>query len=79
MMLPPGYSLRIAGPLALGASAETMEVGNLSRMPPLAAVGCADAGRQAHHLLPSQTTAAIPGSHGVCGLFLISPLAFPAA
>jgi hypothetical protein len=39
----------------------------------------ADAGRQAHHLLFSQTTAVIPGSHGVCGLFLIGPLAFPAA
>jgi hypothetical protein len=27
MMLAPSYSLRIAGPRALGASAETMEVG----------------------------------------------------
>jgi hypothetical protein len=27
MLAPPGYSLRIAGPRALGASAETMEVG----------------------------------------------------
>jgi hypothetical protein len=37
MLTPPGYSLRIAGPRALGASAD----GNLSRMPPRAAVGCA--------------------------------------
>jgi hypothetical protein len=27
MLAPPGYSLRIARPRALGASAETMEVG----------------------------------------------------
>jgi hypothetical protein len=40
MLASPGYSLRIAGPRALGASAETGG-GNLSRMPPRAAVGCA--------------------------------------
>ena len=31
-----------------------------------------DAGRQAHHLLPSQTMTAASVFHGVCGIFLIS-------
>jgi hypothetical protein len=41
MLAPPAIPFRIAGPRALGASAETMEVGICQGCPAPAAVGCA--------------------------------------